>query len=80
MNLSKMAERLQAALCRRGRRLRINRMQYYSKTSGNLGTYYRVCETVFDEETGKNRVEVYYEGGRMIDVVLTLRALYEGGE
>lgn len=80
MNLSKIAERLQAALRQRGRMIRINRMQYYSKTSGKLGTYYRVCETVPDEETGKNRVEVYYEGGRMVDVVYTLRALYEGGE
>lgn len=80
MNLTKIAERLQAALCRRGRRIRINRMQYYRKKDGRLGTYYRVCETVFDEEAGKNRVDVYYEGGRMVDVVLTLRALYEGGE
>lgn len=80
MNLSKIAERLQAALCQKGRRVRINRMQYYRKSDGRLGTYYRVYETVPDEESGKDRVEVYYEGGRMVDVVYTLRALYEGGE
>lgn len=80
MDLAKIAKRLQAALCRKGRRIRINRTEYYSKTTGRLGTFYRVCETVFDEESGKDRVEVYCESGRMLDVVYTLRALYEGGE
>lgn len=80
MNLSKIAERLQAALCRKGRRVRINRIQYFRKSDGRLGTYYRVCETVFDEEKGKDRTDVLCESGRMIDVVLMLRALYEGGE
>lgn len=80
MNLSKIAERLQAALCQKGRRVRINRMQYFRKSDGRLGTYYRVCETVFDEEKGKDRTDVLCESGRMIDVVLMLRALYEGGE
>lgn len=80
MNLSKIAERLQAALCQKGRRVRINRMQYFRKSDGRLGTYYRVCETVFDEEKGKDRTDVLCESGRMIDVVLVLRALYEGGE
>lgn len=80
MNLLKIAERLQAALCRNGRRIRINRMQYFRKSDGRLGTYYRVCETVFDEEKGKDRTDVLCESGRMLDVVLMLRALYEGGE
>lgn len=80
MNLSKIAERLQAALCRRGRRIRINRMQYFRKSDGRLGTYYRVCETVYDEEKGKDRTDVLCESGRMLDVVLMLRAMYEGGE
>lgn len=80
MNLSKIAERLQAALCQKGRRVRINRMQYFRKSDGRLGTYYRVCETVYDEEKGKDRTDVLCESGRMIDVVLMLRALYEGGE
>lgn len=80
MNLSKIAERLQAALCQKGRRVRINRMQYFRKSDGGLGTYYRVCETVYDEEKGKDRTDVLCESGRMIDVVLMLRALYEGGE
>jgi major membrane immunogen (membrane-anchored lipoprotein) len=55
-------------------------MQYFRKSDGRLGTYYRVSEEVFDEESGKNRTEVYYEGGRMVDVVCTLRALHEGGD
>lgn len=80
MNLAKFADRLQAALCRRGRKIRINRTQYFRKSDGRLGMFYRVCETVFDEESGKDRVEVYCESGRMVDVVHTLRALYEGGE
>lgn len=80
MNLSKIAERLQAALCQKGRRVRINRMQYFRKSDGRLGTYYRVCETVYDEEKGKDRTDVLCESGRMLDVVLMLRALYEGGE
>lgn len=79
MNLAKIAKRLQAALCRKGRRIRINRTEYFRKSDGRLGVFYRVCETVFDEESGKDRVEVYCESGRMIDVVYTLRALYEGG-
>jgi major membrane immunogen (membrane-anchored lipoprotein) len=80
VNLAKIAERLQTALCRKGRPVRIDRMQYFRKSDGRLGTYYRVSEKVFDEESGKNRTEVYYEGGRMVDVVCTLRALYEGGD
>jgi hypothetical protein len=80
MNLSKIAERLQAALCQKGRRVRINRIQYFRKSDGRIGTYYRVCETVYDEEKGKDRTDVLCESGRMLDVVLMLRALYEGGE
>lgn len=80
MRLHKIAERLQAALCQRGRMIRINQMQYYSKSDGRRGTVYQVCETVTDDDTGKKTVEVYCKSTRMIDVVLALRALYEGGE
>ncbi len=80
MNLAKIAKRLQAALCRQGRSIRINRLQYYSETTGRVGTMYQVCESVTDEETGKKRTETYYKGTRLVEVVFVLRALYEGGE
>lgn len=80
MNLHKITERLQTALCRRGRMIRINQRQYYSKTTGRRGTMYTVCESVVDEETGKKKTEVYCTTTRMVEVVLALRELYEGGE
>lgn len=80
MNLHKIAERLQAALCQRGRKIRINQMQYYSEATGRRGTMYQVCESVVDSRTGKKTTEVYCKSSRMVDVVMALRALYEGGE
>lgn len=80
MDLAKIAKRLQAALCRKGRPVRIDRLQYYSEKNGRIGTMYRVCETVVDDDTGKKRTEVHYKGTRLVEVVVILRALYEGGE
>lgn len=79
MNLAKIAERLQAALCQRGRRIRVNRMQYYTD-DGRCRTMYQVCERVKNATSGKESMEVYCKTSRMIDVVMTLRALYEGGD
>lgn len=79
MNLAKIAERLQTALCRKGRRIRVNRSQYYTD-EGRLRIMYQVCETIDDADTGKKRTEVYCKSARMVDVVTVLRALYEGGE
>ena len=80
MNLRKTAKRLQMALCHRGRYIRINQIQYYSSKTETIGTIYQVCETVFDEERGKKRREVYCESPRMADVVEVLLSLYKGGE
>lgn len=80
MNLGRTARRLQAALCQRGRRVKINQVQYYSETTGRMGTLYRVCESVYDDEQGKNVTVEYCSSPKMLDVVQTLHALYKGGE
>lgn len=80
MNLNRTARQLQAALCQRGRRVKINQVQYFSEKKGGMGTLYRVCESVYDDEQDKNVTVEYCSSPKMIDVVQTLVTLYRGGE
>ncbi len=80
MNIGSKITQLQTALLRRGRKIRIDRIQYYSEKTERMGTIYKVCERVWDDEEGKDVTVEHCSSPKQIDVLTVLVNLYKGGE
>ena len=83
MDLYRIARRLQLALCKQGRRVKINHVQYFSKLTGNPATLYVATETRI-LPGGKQKSIELCSSTRMSDVVKVLAGLLrdrdDGGE
>lgn len=82
MNLHKMARQLQLALCERGRRVKINHIQFFSDGTGKPKTMYVAVET---EKMPNGRVKntEICTSTMMADIVKALASLLrasDGGE
>ena len=77
MDYRKTAKRIQLALCRRGRRIKINQMQYISKKTGCPATMYVVVETEV-LENGKVKNKEICTSSNIVDVVSALARLLDG--
>jgi hypothetical protein len=80
LNINKIISRIQTALLMQGRKIRIDRMQYYSEKTERMASIYKVRESVYDEEEGKNVTIEHCSSPKQIDVLQTLLTLYKGGE
>lgn len=74
MDLYRTARRLQMALCQRGRRVKINQVQYFSRLTGRPATMYVVTETE-KLDTGKIKNTEICKSTRIADVVTAMAAL-----
>lgn len=70
---SDMIHRLQVALNSKGMRILCNRSQFYSEQQNRPVTIYKVMQSVFDENTGKNRHIELFSSASQIQVVLFMR-------
>lgn len=80
MNINKIISRIQTALLAKGRKIRIDRMQYYSEKTERMASIYKVRESMYDEDEGKNVTLEHCSSPKQIDVLQTLLTLYKGGE
>lgn len=77
MNFDRIAGKLQRALLRKGRMIKINRVQMYSDRRNAMLTRYSVIEAkVMD---GKIKNVTLLETFQMREVVMLLRDMYGGG-
>jgi hypothetical protein len=70
---SDMIRRLQIALNSKGQRILCNRSQFYSEQQNRPVTIYKVMQSVFDENTGKNKHVELFSSASQIQVVLFMR-------
>jgi hypothetical protein len=76
-NLSKLARKLQTALCLQGRYIKINQYQHYSEKKERMVTKYVLYEKrVID---GKERNVAMLESYQMAEVVKTLAEMLDAG-
>ena len=78
MNLKRTAYRLQTALIRRGRLIKINQYQTYAEKTGRMVTKTVCCEKRMTD--GKMKNVTVCESYHMADVVKALSALLDGGD
>lgn len=78
-NMTKLAKKLQTALCMQGRCVKINQYQHYSVKKERMVTKFALCEkrTIDGKERNVTVLETY----QMADVVKTLAGMFDtGGE
>jgi len=68
-----MIRKLQIALNSKGLQILCNRSQFYSEQQNRPVTIYKVMQSVFDEQTGKNRHIELFSSASQIQVVLFMR-------
>lgn len=68
-----MIHKLQVALNSKGQRVLCNRSQFYSEQQNRPVTIYKVVQSVFDENSGKNRHIELFSSASQIQVVLFMR-------
>lgn len=78
MNLKKTVYRLQTALIRRGRYIKINQYQKYAEKAGRMVTKYVCYEKRLTN--GKMKNVIICESYQVSDVVKALVALFDGGD
>ena len=78
MNLFALARKLQRALIRKGRTIKINQSQVWFEETGRMGTKY----TVLERKTvkGKNKDVVLMNSFRLDEVVKYMATMLDGGE
>lgn len=79
MNLRRLANKLQTALCQKGRHIRINQYQSYSERSERMVTKFVLTEKRMTD-TGAMKSVTILETYQMADVVKTLAELYGGAD
>lgn len=75
MNLRRLANKLQTALCQKGRHIRINQYQSYSQRAERMVTKFVLNERII-LGNGKPKTITILETYRMADVVKTLAEMY----
>lgn len=70
---SDMIRKLQIALNSKGQRILCNRSQFYSEQQNRPVTIYKVMQSVFDANTGKNKHIELFSSASQIQVVLFMR-------
>lgn len=78
MNLRKIANKLQTALCAQGRYFKINQYQSYSPKAERMVTKFVLIESIRDNEGKLGNVAIL-ETYQMADVVKKLVEIYGGG-
>lgn len=78
-SLRQTAYKLQTALCRQGRYVKINQHQAYSERQERMVTKYVLQETR-TLPTGKRKAVTILETYQLADVVKKLAAIYSGGD
>lgn len=78
MNLKGLAYKLQKALLQKGRKIKINQSQYYSKQFDKMSTKYIIKECV--SQNGRAKDVTLLETFSLCDVVNTLAKTLNGGE
>lgn len=73
---STMIHKLQVALNSRGWKILCNRSQFYSDQQQRPVTIYKVAQSIYNEETGKNNHKELFSSASEIQVVLFLRNLW----
>ena len=79
MNLRRLSNKLQTALCQKGRYIRINQYQSYSERAERMVTKFVLTEKR-TTETGEMKNFTILETYRMADVVKILAELYGGAD
>ena len=79
MNLRRLSNKLQLALCQKGRYIRINQYQSYSERVERMVTKFVLTERRMTE-TGEMKNFTILETYRMADVVKILAELYGGAD
>ena len=79
MNLRRLANKLQTALCQKGRHIRINQYQSYSERAERMVTKFVLTEKRMTD-TGAMKNVTILETYQMADVVKTLAELYGGAD
>lgn len=77
-SLRVLAQKLQTALCRKGRYVKINQHQSYSERQGRMVTKYVLQET--RELNGKRKSVTILETYQLADIVKKLAAIYGGDD
>lgn len=78
-SLRQLAHKLQTALCKRGRYIKLNQYQAYSEKQGRMVTKYVLQETR-TTQTGKRKAFTILETYQLADVVKKLAAIYGGDD
>ena len=79
MNLRRTANKLQTALCQKGRYIRINQYQSYSERAERMVTKFVLTERRMTDE-GEMKNFTIMETYQMAEVVKTLAELYGGAD
>lgn len=77
--LRQIVNKLQTALCQRGRYIKVNQYQTYSPKAGRMVTKYSVQETQ-ELPNGKKKAVIILETYQQADVVKELARIYGGGD
>lgn len=77
--LRQIVNKLQLALCQRGRYIKVNQYQTYSPKAGRMATKYSVQETQ-ELPNGKKKAVIILETYQQADVVKELARIYGGGD
>ena len=78
-SLRQLSHKLQTALCRKGRHIKINQFQSYSEKAGRMVTKFVLQETK-PNEAGKVKTVTFLETYQLADVVKKLAAIYGGDD
>lgn len=78
-SLRQTANKLQTALCQKGRHIKINQFQSYSERAGRMVTKFVLQETR-ETPTGKRKAVTILETYQLADVVKKLAAIYGGDD
>lgn len=78
-SLRQLARKLQTALCKKGRYIKLNQYQSYSEKQERMVTKYVLQETR-DLPNGKKKNVTILETYQLADVVQKLAAIYGGGD
>ena len=78
-SLKQLAYKLQTALCKKGRFIKINQYQVYSEKKERMVTKYVLQETT-RTETGKKKTITILETYQLADVIKKLAAIYGGDD
>lgn len=78
-SLRQLSNKIQTALCQKGRHIKINQFQSYSEKAGRMVTKFVLQETK-QNDAGKVNTVTLLETYQLADVVKKLAAIYGGDD